>query len=71
MTNNGRQLDQLPDVLTVKEAAALLRVNHKLVYESIRRGDLPAVKLGKRIVIPKQALARLLAEGNAHVRNER
>ena len=37
-----------PDVLTVDEAAALLRIPRNAAYEAVRFGFLPAVKLGKR-----------------------
>ena len=40
--------DSAPDVLTVKEAAALLRVSTGAVYAAIKLGLLPAANLGKR-----------------------
>jgi excisionase family DNA binding protein len=40
--------ESAPDVLTVKEAAALLRVSTGAVYSAIRLGLLPAANLGKR-----------------------
>jgi excisionase family DNA binding protein len=64
------QLDQAPDILTVPEAASLLRVGKGSVYESCRRGELPSVRIGRRLLIPKAALMRLLAEGNSNARKE-
>ncbi len=61
---NGVQLEQLPDVLTVSETARFLRLGKGLVYEAIRRNEIPALKIGRRLLIPKAALTRLLAEGN-------
>jgi excisionase family DNA binding protein len=40
--------ESAPDVLTVKEAAALLRVSTSAVYAAIRLGLLPAANFGKR-----------------------
>lgn len=40
--------ENAPDVLTVKEAAALLRVTPTAVYAAIRLGVLPAANFGKR-----------------------
>lgn len=40
--------ENAPDVLTVKEAAALLRVTPSAVYAAIRLGVLPAANFGKR-----------------------
>jgi len=50
-----------PQVLTVREAAEHLRLARNSVYAAIRRGDLPAVRIGKRLLIPRPALDRLLA----------
>ena len=40
--------ENAPDVLTVKEAAALLRVTPSAIYAAIRLGVLPAANFGKR-----------------------
>lgn len=52
-------MDQ-PLVLTVPEAAQLLRISRAFAYELIARGDLPALRLGRRLVIPRHALDTLL-----------
>jgi excisionase family DNA binding protein len=59
------RLEQLPDVLTVSETARFLRVGKGSIYEAIRRNEIPALKIGRRLLIPKVALTRLLAEGNS------
>ena len=41
--------DNLPEVLTVDEAAALLRVDPKTVRELFHAGELPGRKLGQKI----------------------
>ena len=45
-----------PDVLTVPEAAKLLRIGKNQAYELIRNGRLGAIKLGKKIIVPKPFL---------------
>lgn len=57
--------DSAPDVLTVKEAATLLRVSTGAVYAAIRLGLLPAANFGKRQTrIAKRALREeLLKKG--------
>jgi excisionase family DNA binding protein len=47
-------------VLTVDEAAYLLNISRGLVYELVSRGELPAIRLGRRIVIPRIAMEELL-----------
>jgi excisionase family DNA binding protein len=38
------------EIMTVKEAAVWLRVNHNTLYEQIRRKELPALRIGKKTV---------------------
>jgi len=48
-----------PHLLTVREAAKLLRISTDLAYGLIRAGMLPVLRLGeRRIVIPREALLR-------------
>lgn len=54
----------LPPVLTVDEAARLLRVNRKTLYEAVRAGEVPGVvRVGRSIRIGREALLRWM-EGN-------
>ncbi len=57
-------LDLLPEVLKVREAAAVLRIGRNQLYEAVAHGELRAVRIGRTIRIPKQALLDLLANGN-------
>lgn len=50
-------------VYTVAEAGKLLGLSRNLTYESIRMGQIPSIRVGRRILIPRAALIRLL-EGN-------
>jgi excisionase family DNA binding protein len=54
-------LASLPEVLTVREAAKVLRVGRNQLYQAVERGQLRAVRIGRSIRIPKQALLDLLA----------
>jgi excisionase family DNA binding protein len=38
----------------------LLGVARTTAYESVRRGEIPAVRLGQRLVVPKSAVAEML-----------
>lgn len=49
-------------LLTVPEAATVLRISKNKAYELVRQRLLPAVHLGKNIRIPRQALERWIAE---------
>jgi excisionase family DNA binding protein len=47
-------------VFTVTEAAYLINVSRAFAYELVARGELPSIRLGRRIVIPRIALQKLL-----------
>ena len=48
------------EVLTVSEVAKTLGIGRNSAYELIRQHKLPALRLGRRIVIPRVALQRFL-----------
>jgi len=47
-------------VLTVEEARKQLRLSRGLMYEALRRGEIPSIRIGRRILIPANILERLL-----------
>ncbi len=51
--------------LTVEEAATLLGIGRNSAYQAIARGELPALRLGRRLLVPRAALDRHLAESGA------
>jgi excisionase family DNA binding protein len=46
--------------LTVEEGRALLGIGRSAMYDAIERGDVPSIRIGRRIVIPTAALRRML-----------
>jgi excisionase family DNA binding protein len=46
---------------TVEEAGKLLGLSRNSAYALARSGKLPTIRLGKRLLVPKAALERLLA----------
>lgn len=55
--------------LNVKEAAQLLGLSKNSAYQACLRGEIPHLKIGKRILIPRVQLERLLL-GNNEAKNE-
>ena len=53
----------LPPTLTVDEAAKLLRISRCSAYEAVRRGAIPAVHIGRRVLVPTARLLQLLEQG--------
>jgi len=47
-------------VVTVAEAGELLGISRAFAYELVARGELPVIRLGRRIVVPKAALLAMV-----------
>jgi excisionase family DNA binding protein len=51
-----RTFEDLPQLVTPEEFAAQIRVSRNTMYELLRRGEIPHVRFGRLIRIPKTAL---------------
>ncbi len=49
-------------VWTIPEAAKKLGIGRNTAYEAARTGEIPTIKIGKRLLVPREALERKLAE---------
>ena len=49
-------------VYTVEEAGKLLGIGRSAAYEAARSGELPVIRIGRRWLVSKQALDRMLSE---------
>jgi len=47
-------------VFTVEEAAYLLNISRALAYDLVARGEIPSIRLGRRIAVPRKQLEILL-----------
>jgi excisionase family DNA binding protein len=47
---------------TVEQAAEALGISRPTAYEAIGTGEIPHIRIGRRILIPKSALDKMLAE---------
>ncbi len=59
--------------LTVEEAAKMLGISRNSAYEGVRSGEIPSIKVGRRLLVPRTALERFLAnpDGTADSANRR
>ena len=57
--------DRPPLTMSVTAAARALGISRGLAYELVHRGELPAVRLGRRLLVPVAALDRLVGLGDA------
>ncbi len=49
--------------LTIDECARLLGIGRNTAYDRVKTGELPVLKIGRRLLVPKRALEKLLQEG--------
>lgn len=54
-TENAQRL-----ALSVEEARSILGLSRGLIYQAVRSGQIPSIRIGRRILIPSAALDRML-----------
>ncbi len=51
---------ELPPTISVEEAGELLGISRRSAYRAAARGELPTLRLGRRLVVPTAKLLALL-----------
>ena len=51
--------------ISILDCAKLLGIGRSAAYEAVRRGETPSLKIGRRRLVPRVALEKLLAEAGA------
>jgi len=46
--------------LRVTEVAKILGISRGSAYEAIQRGEIPHIRIGRRVLVPKKALDKFL-----------
>jgi len=49
-----KSIEDLPAMIRVKELASYMGINQNKAYELVKRDNFPSLKLGQRIMIPKE-----------------
>lgn len=58
-------LNEVPRVKTLNEVASLLRISRGSAYEAAKRKEIPTIRIGRRLLVPSDALERLLSGNTA------
>jgi excisionase family DNA binding protein len=61
MWEENMATDFEPMTYTIGQAAKILNVGRNTAYEAAKSGQIPTIKIGKRILVPRVAFERLLA----------
>jgi excisionase family DNA binding protein len=64
MSGRPTSWSEVPLALTVDEAAEILKIGRNSCYALVTSGQLSAVRLGRRIVVPREAVEHLLDISN-------
>jgi excisionase family DNA binding protein len=56
-------------VYNVAEVAKLLGLGKTSAWEAIWRGEIPHLKIGRRVLIPREALEKFLAQAGSRNKN--
>lgn len=46
--------------MSVEAAGVAIGLGRSAAYEAVRRGEIPSIKIGRRVVVPTASLRRLL-----------
>ena len=49
--------------ITVPEAAKMLGISRNFAYDLVKQEKLPVIRFGKRLLIPRAALEKMLEKG--------
>lgn len=57
--------DDLPPILTVEQTAKVLGISRGLAFAAARSGDIPSIRIGRRILVPRDRLRQMLGVDRA------
>ncbi len=59
------------DAFTVEETGKILGISRASAFAAANRGDIPTIRIGKRLIVPRRALEKLLGIEDANVAADR
>lgn len=60
-------MNETRSTVSVEEAARILGISRGLAYQMVHQGKMPVLRFGRRMVVPKRAIERLLEEPRSSV----
>ena len=55
-------LDELPDFCSLEEFSEVFRVSRATAYRMAARGEIPCLRIGRRVIVSKEYLLRWIDE---------
>ncbi len=53
-------LTAMPATMTIPEAAELLGISRSAAYRAVARGEIPTIRIGRRLLVPTAKLYTML-----------
>ncbi|MEZ4552512.1 MAG: helix-turn-helix domain-containing protein [Dehalococcoidia bacterium] len=53
--------------MSIEDAAKELGIGRQLAYDAVRRGEIPSIRIGRRVLIPREGFERMLAGSGTEV----
>ena len=54
-------MNDTPQIYRIDEVARLLGIARNSAYRAVKRGDVPTIRIGKRLLVPRVAFDRMLS----------
>lgn len=52
---------------SVPEVGKILGIGRSCAYEGVRTGRIPSIKIGRRVVVPRAVIRRMMGEANERI----
>ncbi|MCH8993428.1 MAG: helix-turn-helix domain-containing protein [Chloroflexi bacterium] len=52
-----------PKVITVEAAGEILKISRASAYQAVALGEIPSIRIGRRLLVPRAKLMEMLGEG--------
>lgn len=60
--DSAQRVRQQPQTLSVEEAGKILGISRSSAFQAAANGQLPVIRIGKRLLVPRCALEQMLGE---------
>lgn len=57
----------IPHTYTAREAAERLGIGLTSLYAAVQRGELPSIRVGRRVLVPRRSLDVMLGAADAEI----
>ena len=60
-------IEELPPTISVERAGKLLGISRRTAYRAVHRGEIPVLRVGRRLLVPSSKLLEMLGLSSVHL----